>query len=885
MNQQSPIAAQSQLIQLADYTPPAFLVDTVDLLVQLHPTQTRVVVTSHYRPNPATTQRGIPLVLDGDELSLVSIALDGALLAAKAYTAAPDKLTLHEPPLKPFSLTIETVINPDANTKLMGLYRSNGIYCTQCEADGFRRISYFQDRPDVMARYRVRMEAEKADAPVLLANGNPVEAGDIAGTTRHFAVWDDPHPKPCYLFAIVGGDLGHISEPYVTSEGRKVELAIYVERGKEHLTGYAMDALIRSMRWDEEVFGLAYDLDVFNIVAVSDFNMGAMENKGLNIFNDKYVLASPETATDTDYAQIEAIIAHEYFHNWTGNRITCRDWFQLCLKEGLTVFRDQEFSSDMRSRAVKRIMDVKELRARQFTEDAGPLAHPVRPTAYSEINNFYTATVYEKGAEVIRMLKLLIGDAAFKAGMELYFQRHDGDAATIEQFLACFAETSQRDLTHFSQWYAQAGTPTLNVSRRYDTASNTLVLNLQQETLPTPGQPTKKPQVIPVAIGFTGDGKAAPHLAGPAVVSQSLIVLDTAETEVRVTGVAQAAVPSLLRSFSAPVNLVLDFDDKDLLQQASQDSDPFNRWQALQTLAMQTLMQSARAVQTSGQPHTHDGLAEAIDRLLQESASDPAFAALAIGLPSELDIARELKDNIDPDAIFAARKTLRKSIGQRVLASAHHVYETAQPDSTYTPDAKSAGRRALRNAALDWIIQGDAGAGCALAARQFETANNMTDQFAALMQLSHAGGEHREKALADFEKRFQDNALVMDKWFALQAAIPEAATLGRIRKLMSHPAFSMSNPNRARSLIGGFAMSNPTQFNRADGTGYEFVAEMILTLDKRNPQTASRIMTAFRSWSTLETARKARVKGVLEKMSLEKDLSRDVRDILDRTLA
>ncbi len=479
----------SPLIQLADYRPSAYLVDQVDMLIALDPTQTRVVVTSHFRPNPEASQRGVSLMLDGDELALVSILLDGRPLASTAYSAAPDRLTLLDPPAQPFTLSIETCINPEANTKLMGLYRSNGVYCTQCEADGFRRISYFLDRPDVMARYRVRLEAEKADAPVLLANGNPVETGDIAGTTRHFAVWDDPHPKPCYLFAIVGGDLGSIREPYVTSEGRTVELAIYVERGKEHLTGYAMDALKRSMRWDEEVFGCAYDLDVFNIVAVSDFNMGAMENKGLNIFNDKYVLASPETATDTDYAQIEAIIAHEYFHNWTGNRITCRDWFQLCLKEGLTVFRDQEFSSDMRSRAVKRIMDVRELRSRQFAEDAGPLAHPVRPTAYREINNFYTATVYEKGAEVIRMLKLLIGDAAFKTGMDLYLKRHDGDAATIEQFLACFAETSQRDLTHFSQWYAQSGTPTLTISTDNIPAAGTVTLTLKQDTSPTPGQP------------------------------------------------------------------------------------------------------------------------------------------------------------------------------------------------------------------------------------------------------------------------------------------------------------------------------------------------------------------------------------------------------------
>jgi aminopeptidase N len=886
MNHQNPIAAPaSPLIQLADYMPPTYLIDTVDLLIQLHPTQTRVVVTSHFRPNPAASQRGVSLVLDGDELALVSIALDGKPLASTAFTVAADRLTLLDPPGQPFKLTIETCINPEANTKLMGLYRSNGVYCTQCEADGFRRISYFLDRPDVMARYRVRLEAEKADAPVLLANGNPVEAGDIKGTTRHFAVWDDPHPKPCYLFAVVGGDLGSIHAPYVTSEGRKVDLAIYVERGKEHLTDYAMDALKRSMRWDEEVFGCAYDLDVFNIVAVSDFNMGAMENKGLNIFNDKYVLASPETATDTDYAQIEAIIAHEYFHNWTGNRITCRDWFQLCLKEGLTVFRDQEFSSDMRSRAVKRIMDVRELRARQFVEDAGPLAHPVRPTAYREINNFYTATVYEKGAEVIRMLKLLVGDEAFKAGMDLYFKSHDGDAATIEQFLACFAETSGRDLTHFSQWYAQAGTPTLTVSRTYDPAARTLTLKLQQETAATPGQPVKRPQVIPVVVGFTGQTSDA-TMAGEAVVSPSLIVLDTTATEVTITGLSATAVPSVLRGFSAPVNLVLDLDDGDLLQLASQDTDPFNRWQALQSLAMRVLQQSTRALQKGGEAMTHAGLAAAIDRLLVDSADDPAFSALAIGLPGDLDIARELGENIDPDTIHQARRALRKAIGQRVYTSALKVYEADASDAcAYSPDAPSAGRRALCNAALDLIIQGESSSGTTLALQQFNTANNMTDQFAALAQLCHAGGAARDMALKAFETRFRDNALVMDKWFALQAAIPEPATLDNVHKLMQHPAFSITNPNRARSLIGGFAMANPTQFNRADGVGYAFVAGMIETLDARNPQVASRIMTAFRSWRTLEPHRRTKVQETLTALSSKTGLSRDVRDILDRTLA
>jgi aminopeptidase N len=637
-----------QVILLSEYKIPDYLVDTVHVSVNLHPTQTKVIVTSRVRPNPSRNAGAVPLVFDGDELALHTIALDSAPLRPDAYEATPDKLILKAPPQRAFDLTIETVIDPTANSKLMGLYRSSGVYTTQCEADGFRRISYFPDRPDVMATYRVRLEADKAEAPVLLANGNLVEHGDIAGTGRHYAVWDDPHPKPCYLFAMVGGDLGAIHDRFVTSEGRDVALGIYVEKGKEDQAHYAMDSLKRSMLWDEQAFGRAYDLDAFNIVAVSDFNMGAMENKGLNIFNDKYVLASSETATDTDYALIEAIIAHEYFHNWTGNRITCRDWFQLCLKEGLTVFRDQEFSSDMRSRAVKRIMDVRELRSRQFGEDAGPLAHPVRPTAYREINNFYTATVYEKGAEVIRMLKLLIGDDAFKAGMDLYFARHDGDAATIEQFIACFAETSGTDLTHFSQWYDQAGTPRVAVSRSYNEVTRELVLTLSQKTPPTPGQPDKQPQVIPVALGFVDNADEA------STADQTVIVLDRPELTIRFPDMAKTAVPSLFRGFSAPVNIDLDLTEQELLTLARRDRDPFTRWQSLQTLAMRTLKRSTEAVRKGRPALVHDELAEAVGECLANGNTDPAFTALAVTMPSEQDIAREIGENVDPDAIRPA---------------------------------------------------------------------------------------------------------------------------------------------------------------------------------------------------------------------------------------
>jgi len=863
----------SPVIRLSDYRPPDYLVDHVEIEVRLHPTATEVSITSAMRPNPARGPGDAPLVLDGDELTLKAVSIDGAALLQTTYEATPERLTIEKPPQTPFRLSIETVIDPTANTKLMGLYRSNGIYCTQCEADGFRRIGYFLDRPDVMATYRVRIEADRRETPVLLSNGNRVEHGDLP-SGRHYAVWEDPHPKPCYLFALVGGDLGSIHDRFQTSEGRDVALGIYVERGKEDEAHYAMDALKRSMLWDEQAYGRAYDLDVFNIVAVSDFNMGAMENKGLNVFNDKYVLASAATATDADYALIEAIIAHEYFHNWTGNRITCRDWFQLCLKEGLTVFRDQEFSSDMRSRAVKRIQDVRELRARQFVEDAGPLAHPVRPSAYREINNFYTATVYEKGAEVIRMLKLLIGDEAFAAGISLYFERHDGEAATIEQFLACFAEASGRDLAHFSLWYEQAGTPRVSVERRYDDAARRLTLVMRQETPPTPGQPEKRPQVIPIAAGLVG-ARATPT---------RLLVLDAEEAEFTFEDAASDATPSLFRGFSAPVNVEIALSDAELLALARHDSDPFNRWQSLQTLAMSVLKRSVAALREGRPALTHDGLTHAIDALFKEGQADPAFTALAVSLPGEQDIAREIGQDVDPDAIHAARRTLRQSIGGEVFAAAAAAREALAHSGPYSPGADGAERRSLRNAALDLMVVGRRDEGSAAAFAQFDAADNMTDRFAALAILVHAGGPLRAEALAKFEAAYRDNPLVMDKWFALQASSPDSDTLDRVRSLMRHPAFTLSNPNRARALIGGFAMGNPVQFNRADGLGYAFVAETILEIDPRNPQVSARIMTAFRSWRTLEPVRRAKASDVLTRIAEHNQLSRDLRDIVERTL-
>lgn len=873
----------SQPIHLKDYLPPAWLVETVKLDVSLHPTQTKVHATLAFKPNPESG--AAPLVLDGDDLTLTGLRLDGAILPQENYVATSDSLIIAQPPNRPFTLEIETLVDPSANTQLSGLYRSSGTFCTQCEAEGFRRITYFPDRPDVMAVYTTRIEADKPEAPVLLANGNLIKSGDLPNG-RHFAVWHDPHPKPPYLFALVGGDLACVEDHFVTMSGRDVTLRIYVEHGKEHRCGYAMDSLKRAMRWDEQAFGREYDLDIFMIVAVADFNMGAMENKGLNIFNDKYVLATVETATDSDFAQIEAVIAHEYFHNWTGNRITCRDWFQLCLKEGLTVFRDQEFSSDMRSRPVKRIADVRALRAAQFVEDAGPLAHPVRPELYKEINNFYTSTVYEKGAEVVRMVQTLVGREKFRAGMDLYFARHDGDAATVEQFIQCFADTSGRDMTQFMRWYSQAGTPEVTVNGCFNAERKSFTLECKQVVPPTPGQPTKEPMVIPLALGLVGEnGRDLPlAVSGSGKIERGVLVLSEPAQTYEFTGIAERPVLSINRGFSAPIKLVTDLESDALAFLAARDSDPFNRWQALQTISMRVLIDNVAALRAGRSPRSDDKLIAALASILDDSALEPAFVALALALPGEGDIAREIGRDIDPDAIFRARTDLRAEIGMRLAVPLSTLYERLTVGGSYTPDAASAGRRALRNVALDLLAAPGGAEGIARAARQYEAADNMTDRFAALATLSLHKTRARKDALSDFCKRFEKDALVIDKWFALQATIPEYETLASIFALTQHAAFTMGNPNRVRALIGSFLMMNPTQFNRADGAGYHFAAEMIKLLDPLNPQVAARLATAFRAWRTMDAPRRAKAEAALKEIKALPGLSRDVGDIVERAL-
>ncbi len=874
-----------RIVHLADYRPTDFVLERVDLTFELDPTETKVEARLIFHRREGVDANA-PLVLDGDDLTMTSLLFDQIELDPARYTATPESLTIRDlPESVPFEITVVTMINPEANTQLMGLYRSNGIYCTQCEAEGFRRITYFPDRPDVLAVYTINIIADKAANPLLLSNGNFL-GGAGFGPDKHFAAWFDPHPKPSYLFALVAGDLGVVEDTFTTMSGRDVTLKIYVEHGKEPRAAYAMDALKRSMKWDEEVFGREYDLDIFMIVAVSDFNMGAMENKGLNIFNDKYVLADPETATDQDYANIEAIIAHEYFHNWTGNRITCRDWFQLCLKEGLTVYRDHEFSADMRSRSVKRIAEVRHLRSEQFPEDAGPLAHPVRPTKYREINNFYTTTVYEKGSEVTRMIATILGRDDFKKGMDLYFERHDGDAATVEDFVKCFEEASGRDLSQFSLWYHQAGTPQITVSSAYDAGAKTLTLSLEQMIPATPGQSAKEPMHIPLRfalISENGSEATASAIAGGDVTGDVLHLTQRSQS-FTFSGIGSRPVVSLNRGFSAPVTLHFAQSADDLAHIARHDSDLFARWQAITDLALPVLTDAAKTARDGGAVVTSPAFVEALLAVAADESLEPAFRAQALTLPSEADIARELGGNNDPDAIHAGRQAVLTAIATTGADAFATLLATHSATGPFSPDAAGAGKRALKNIALSFLTLAENAP--ARAAEAFAKADNMTDLSQALTILAHRFPDATETkaALAAFETRFAANALVLDKWFSIQATIPGSASLERVQALMASPHFAPTNPNRVRSLVGTFAFGNATGFNRADGAAYRFFAEQILAIDPRNPQLAARLLTALRSWRLLEPGRAEKAQAALSTIEASPSLSTDVRDIVDRVL-
>ena len=875
-----------QTIRLSEYKPTPYLIETVFLDFSLEPKAAQVAARMMLKPNPKSDETGAPLVLDGEKLKLVSIAVDGKALSPADYTVTPERLTIQKVPQGEFTLDIVTICDPKGNTTLSGLYMSNGIYCTQCEAEGFRRITYFYDRPDVMARFTVRIEGPADTCPVLLSNGNPGETGHLAGTERHFAVWDDPFPKPSYLFALVAGDLAHVADSFTTASGREVELRIYVEKGKEGRCAWAMESLKASMRWDEERFGCEYDLDIFMIVAVSDFNMGAMENKGLNVFNDKYILALPETATDIDYVNIEAIIAHEYFHNWTGDRITCRDWFQLCLKEGLTVFRDQEFTADLRSRPVKRIADVKRLRADQFPEDSGPLAHPVRPDAYIEINNFYTATVYEKGAELCRMMMTLIGRDAFRKGMDLYLKRHDGEAATVEDFVRCMAEVSGRDFTQFFAWYEQAGTPEVIATEKYDAKRKTYELTLEQVTAPTPGQPVKTPLHIPLGIGLIGaDGQDMPlDLEGKGALNAPLIELTEPKKTFRFRNIASKPVLSLNRGFSAPVRIRSNAAPADQIFQMKHDGDSFNRWEAGQTAGGALVLSAIAAMRRGEAAPDASAYCDALKAVLADTSLDQAFQAQMLALPSETDLATLMGRNVDPGLIHEARDQIRGVIGKALMPELQRLWEKTAADGPYRPDTAGTARRALRYAVLQAIAGGDAKTGAALAMAQFSSPPSMTDEIGALSALVHTDESERDEALDQFYARHAADHLLVDKWFALQASIPLHATAERVHKLMRHPDFRLTTPNRVRGLVGTFAMGNPNAFHAPNGEGYRILADTIIVLDELNPQVAARIATAFRSWASLEEKRRALAKAALERILVKPELSRDCFEIISKSL-
>ncbi|MEX1236485.1 MAG: aminopeptidase N [Roseovarius sp.] len=845
--------AAPQTIHLVDYTPPNWLVKGVHLTFRLDPTRTRVLSRITFAPNPEATSR--VFTLDGEKMTLIRARIDGADVAPLVTETG---LTCDVPD-REFVWEAEVEINPSANTALEGLYMSSGMYCTQCEAEGFRKITYYPDRPDVMAVFDVRIEGGE---PVMLSNGNPGKVGD------GFAEWHDPWPKPAYLFALVAGRLVNHPGSFTTMSGREVELNIWVRPGDEGKCAFGMEALKASMQWDETEYGREYDLDLFNIVAVDDFNMGAMENKGLNIFNSSCVLASPETSTDANFERIEAIIAHEYFHNWTGNRITCRDWFQLCLKEGLTVFRDAQFTSDLRSAPVKRIEDVIALRARQFREDNGPLAHPVRPASFVEINNFYTATVYEKGAELIGMLKTLVGDDAWSKALTLYFDRHDGQACTIEDWLRVFEDVTGRDLAQFKRWYEEAGTPRLSVTEEYD--GGTYTLHFKQETPPTPGQPEKAPRVIPIKLGLLADN-------GDEVVQTQLLEMTEAEQSFEFTGLAARPIPSILREFSAPVILTREASNAERAFLLAHDTDPFNKWEAGRALARACLVDMIR---NGAAPDI--AYLEASQAMARDETLDPAFRALALGLPSQDDLAQAIHEaggTPDPQAIWDALEALKEARAEVMEQTARDLYAAHQVTKAYKPDAAQSGARALANTALAMITRRDGGAA---AQAQYDAADNMTQQLAALGCLLQAG--RGGDAVLAFYDQWQDDRLVIDKWFSLQVAYADPAEAADVAsELTQHPDFTMKNPNRFRATLGALAGS-PAGFHHASGKGYKLLADWLIQLDPLNPQTTARMCSAFETWRRYDTARQSLIEAQLRRIAEQPKLSRDTAEMVGRIL-
>ena len=897
---------QTKTIHRADYLPPAYWIDTVELCFDLDPTKTRVLNKMSLRRNTAVPPQ--PLRLDGEDLNLARVLVNGA---GTSFKMDGNQLVLENLPEgeAPFSLEIFTTCEPAKNTKLMGLFVSQDTFFTQCEAEGFRRITYFLDRPDVMASYTVTLRADKTQYPVLLSNGNLVDSGDLEDG-RHFAKWVDPHKKPCYLFALVAGKLVAREQKIRTRAGTDHLLQVYVRPGDLGKTEHAMNSLMASIAWDEARFGLPLDLERFMIVATSDFNMGAMENKGLNIFNTKYVLASEATATDTDFGNIESVVGHEYFHNWTGNRVTCRDWFQLSLKEGLTVFRDQEFSQDLAgspsARAVKRIEDVRVLRTAQFPEDAGPMAHPVRPDSYIEINNFYTVTIYEKGAEVVRMMHTLVGREGFAKGMKLYFERHDGQAVTCDDFAQAIADANPtsdlaRLLPQFKRWYSQAGTPRVQATGQYDAAARSYTLTLTQSCAPTPGQSAKEPFVIPVELGLlSASGAALPlQMAGESAAgapSRTVVLTEPTQT-LTFVNVDAEPVPSLLRNFSAPVVLDIEYTDAQLLTLLAHDADAFNRWEAGQRLALRTainvIADSAYATSASGSFDHHvlgADFVEAMRSVLRNPALDAAFKELVLTLPSETYIAEQL-DVVDPQRIHAVREAMREQLALALQADWERAWEQNQDTGGYRPDPVSSGRRALSGLALNMLCIAARRTGDVVwpgkAYQRFKVAANMTDRFNALTALVASGSELAAPALARFHALFKDEPLVIDKWFALQAGAPDRGgnVLPAVRQLMQHPDFSLKNPNRARSVIFSYCSANPGAFHRADAAGYVFWSDRVIELDAINPQVAARLARALDRWKKLAEPWRSGAREAIARVAARPDLSNDVREVVTRALA
>ncbi|WP_427449947.1 aminopeptidase N [Litorimonas sp. WD9-15] len=853
---------------LSDYEPPSHELTSVYLDFDLQPEATTVRSKIEVK-----RLRDEPFILNGEEIELKSVKIDGKVLKRSAYKLDQEKLVLAKTP-ESFTLEIETVCNPKANSKLMGLYVSGGRFCTQCEAEGFRRITFFPDRPDVMSVFTVRMEADMETYPFLLANGNKTESGAV-GKGRHFAVWHDPFRKPAYLFALVAGQFDLLEDSFTTMSGRHIPLEIYVDPGNAPQAEYAMDALKRSMKWDEDAFGREYDLDLFMIVAVRDFNFGAMENKGLNIFNSALLLADAESATDMNFERIESVVAHEYFHNWTGNRITCRDWFQLCLKEGFTVFRDQEFSADQRGAAVQRIKDVRALRARQFAEDAGPLAHPVRPESYMKIDNFYTATVYEKGAELIRMLKTILGAEKFRAGCDHYFEKLDGTAATIEQFLKCFEEATGEDLSQFMLWYQQAGTPILTVKR--ETVVNQQRIHFKQATKPTPGQPRKSPVVLPIKWQLVGDN-------GPLSEPQ-LKLLKHDATSVSYPAITEPHSVSVLQDFSAPVTVRSDATTEDLLRLMAADPNAFNRWEAGQTLARQLIASLAKAIESGKTPPVDKalkGYCEALARTLDDPKFNNAFKALALTPPAPMEVLQSL-DQSDPLAVHEAGKWLSRAVADYLRDTLLDRYHALTDTGAFSPDASSAGRRALRNRCLALLAARHDPLAATLAQTQFAEATNMTDELSALMTLTRLGGQRVETTMEDFYSKWEKNPLVLDKWFSVQAMRPHAGGVSSILRLADSTRYERTNPNRVRALVGGFAMGNAELFHKADGSGYSFFTDQIIDMDSRNPQIAARLLGAFEIWRKLDDKRQVMIRSELQRVINSKP-SKNVLEIAKKTL-